>query len=67
MAGCNDGQVIGGCAVDSVMTVHEAAEALGVTRQRVHALLKDGAIIGRKSGGTWLIDRASVERRQAKG
>ena len=46
-----------------VCSVTEAADILGVSRQRVHAMLQSGILGGRKVGKTWNVDRASVERR----
>lgn len=40
------------------MTVSEAAFRLGISRQRVHQLLKAGRILGayqKDEGGTWVI------------
>lgn len=51
---------------DRLMSVQEAADALGVNRQRVHQLLDTGKLDGRKVGGTWVLDRASVEERKAQ-
>lgn len=44
-------------------SITEAAGMLGVTRQRVHAMLKAGKLHGRKIGNTWSVDIASVENR----
>jgi excisionase family DNA binding protein len=45
------------------MTRAEAAEALGITKQRVGQLLQRGALRGSKVGKEWLLDRASVKAR----
>lgn len=45
------------------MTTNEAAVALGITPQRVRALLAAGRLEGRKVGRDWQVDEASVERR----
>ena len=51
---------------ERLVSVQEAAGMLGVNRQRVHQLLGSGKLDGAKVGGTWVIDRASVERRLAQ-
>ena len=45
------------------ISVAEAAEILGVHRNRVLQLVNAGLIEGNKVGNTWSIDRASVESR----
>jgi excisionase family DNA binding protein len=47
------------------MSVREAADTLNVNRQRIHQLLKVGVLTGEKSGGVWIVDRASVAARLA--
>lgn len=47
------------------VTVTEAAERLGISRTRVHQLIKDGALIAEKAGNMWLIDDTSLEKRIA--
>lgn len=42
----------------------EAAEILGVSRQYVTRLLKDGKIPGQKVGQRWVIQREDVEEYQ---
>ena len=44
-------------------SITEAAEMLGVSRQRVHQLIKSGAIDARKVGNAWCVNVASVMRR----
>lgn len=46
------------------VTIAEASDMLGISRQRVHKLIQSGALRARQSGSTWLIDRASVEERR---
>lgn len=41
----------------------EAAEMLGVSRQRVHALLREGKLLGAFIEGHWIIRRTEVQRR----
>jgi len=43
------------------MSVPEAARDLRLHRSRIHALLRSGAIEGRKVGGRWLVKGSSVE------
>lgn len=50
----------------AVMSLTEAAEMLGVSRQRVHVLLTNGNLDGYKVGNTWNISRDSVNKRMAK-
>lgn len=45
--------------------VTEAAAKLDVSRQRVHQLLQDGKLDGRRVGKTWYVYRYSVELRKA--
>lgn len=47
----------------TVYSVTETAQMLGITRQRVLALLKSGKLEGEKVGTTWSIYRYSVENR----
>lgn len=44
-------------------SITEAAEMLGLSRQRVHILLQNGQLEGRKVGNAWIINRDSVEHR----
>lgn len=50
-----------------MMSVKEAAHQLGVSPMRVRQLLSKGALDGRKSGRIWLVDEASVSKRQLLG
>lgn len=47
------------------ISVAEAAEILGVHRNRVLQLVSSDLIDGKKIGNTWIICRASVESRAA--
>jgi len=47
------------------MTVPEAQEALGVSRQRIYQLINWGRLPGEKVGRTYRIPRAAVELRRA--
>lgn len=46
---------------DELVSMTEAAELIGVSRQRVHQLLQAGKLDGYKVGNTWSIYRYSVE------
>ena len=54
-----------GRSVYGVLTVAEACELLGVQKARVGQLLDGGHLAARKAGGTWLIDKYSVQLRKA--
>ena len=43
----------------------EAAEMLGVSRNRILQLCSSGQIEGRKMAGAWIVSKASVEERKA--
>ncbi len=47
----------------NLLSVTEAAEMLGVTRQRVQVMLTSGKLEGVKVGNTWIVYRDSVNRR----
>ena len=46
------------------MSVAQASRRLGVNQARVRAMVYSGQLVGQKLSGRWLIDPASVERRQ---
>ena len=48
-----------------LVSTTEAAEMLGITRQRVTQLIRNNQLDGMMVGGRWLVDRASVEARRA--
>ena len=48
---------------DGMCSITEAAETLGLTRQRVHAMLKSGILKGEKIGNTWMVTKDSVYKR----
>lgn len=48
----------------SNLTVHAAAALLGVTPQRVRALIKAGILEAKKWGRDWMVDAESVENRR---
>ena len=45
-----------------LLSVAQSAESLGVTRQRVHDLIKNNQIIARKLGRYYYIETIEVER-----
>lgn len=47
----------------AVISITQAAEMLGLTRQRVHALLLNRQLDGFKVGNSWVICKSSVEER----
>lgn len=46
-----------------VVSAADAARMLGVSQQRVRALLLEGDLAGQKIAGRWFVDRSAVERR----
>lgn len=50
-------------SLDDALPVADAARKLGLSVQRVRALLGDGELRGQKVGGRWLVDRTAVDRR----
>lgn len=51
---------------ENIISAHEAADILGTTQRAVTALLKRGALVGKKLGREWAIDKASVLYFKAK-
>ncbi len=49
--------------IDELMTITQAAEYLGVTRQAVHLMTKQG--YGQRVGSIWLFTREELERWKA--
>lgn len=45
-----------------LLSVAQAVELLGVTRQRVHDLIKNGQIVARKLGRYYYIETGEIER-----
>jgi len=54
---------LGSAAVPSWITTGQAAEILRITKRAVTKQLTTGQLAGRKSGGTWQVDRHSLEER----
>ena len=44
-----------------IITVREAAEILGCTRENVYHLIKKKKLVAAKPGRDWQVDRLSVE------
>jgi hypothetical protein len=59
--GAEVGDSVAPSASGSEITAKEAAMRLGITREAVGQRLRSGALMGRKVGSAWLVDRASVE------
>jgi excisionase family DNA binding protein len=47
--------------IPELMSMVEAAEALGVSKQRVHAMIHAGQLPAARVGTSWAIRRAVVE------
>src|SRR4029077_13169365 len=47
-------------------SVGEVAHTLGVSDRRVRAMVRDGVLVGRRSGGRWLIRKDAVEQRLSR-
>ena len=43
------------------MTIHEVADQLGVERQRVHQLIRDGRLAAIREGRLWLVEEGALE------
>jgi excisionase family DNA binding protein len=50
-----------------LVSIPEAASALGLSTGRVHAMVVAGRLPAAKVGGRWLIERGEVERHQRQG
>jgi hypothetical protein len=50
-------------SLDDAMPAADAARSLGLSIQRVRALVVRGELPGRKLAGRWFVDRSGVERR----
>lgn len=47
------------------VSITDAADILGISRQRVHVMLKGGQLHGRKVGTTWMVCLSSVAGRKS--
>jgi hypothetical protein len=52
--------------VDDVLSVREAAQALGVSPQRVRQMLVAGDLAGRRSSAGWMIEAEAVQSRAGR-
>jgi excisionase family DNA binding protein len=43
------------------MTIHEVADRLGVERQRVHQLIREGRLAAHREGRLWLVEEGALE------
>lgn len=50
--------------VSNAVSATQAAELLGISRQRVHQLIAAGKLEAVRVGSGWLVDKASVEQRK---
>ncbi len=50
-------------SLDEALPAADAARALGLSLQRVRALVAEGELPGQKVAGRWFVDRSAVERR----
>ena len=49
--------------IQNYMTVKDAAQLLGVSRQTLYVYLNDGAVKGHRLGGTmWIVDLCDLQR-----
>lgn len=52
--------------MQTIITVRDASEALGCTKQRVRQMLEEGKLKGRKIGTVWMIDPKTLKREMEK-
>lgn len=50
-------------SLDDALPASDAARSLGLSLQRVRALVAEGELPGQKVAGRWFVDRSAVERR----
>lgn len=55
--------ILSAIPLDDALPAADAARLLGLSPQRVRALVAEGALPGRKVAGRWFVDRSAVERR----
>lgn len=46
---------------EPLYTTKEVAEKLGISRQRVHILIKDGRLKAQKFGRVWLVPESAID------
>jgi excisionase family DNA binding protein len=54
-------------AIAPLISVPEAADALGLSSARVRLLAANGGLGAQKIGGRWLVERGRVEKRRSRG
>ncbi|HVW47121.1 MAG TPA: helix-turn-helix domain-containing protein [Solirubrobacterales bacterium] len=54
-------------AMAPLISVPDAADALGLSAARVRLLAANGALPAQKIGGRWLVERSGVEKRRSRG
>jgi len=54
-------------AIAPLISVPDAADALGLSPARVRLLAANGGLPAQKIGGRWLVERNGVEKRRARG
>lgn len=54
-------------ALASLISVPDAADALGLSPARVRLLAANGGLPAQKIGGRWLVERSGVEKRRSRG
>ena len=47
--------------MEDILTAQEVARAVKLTPERVRQLARDGIIMGRQSGATWLFPRSVID------
>lgn len=50
-----------------LISVPDAADALGLSAARVRLLAANGGLAAQKIGGRWLVERAGIEKRRSRG
>jgi len=55
--------ILAATSLDDALPAADAARLLGLSLQRVRALIAKGELPGRKLAGRWFVDRSAVERR----
>jgi hypothetical protein len=54
-------------AISPLISVPDAADALGLSSARVRLLAANGGLPAQKIGGRWLVERAGIEKRRSRG
>ena len=48
-------------ANDKLLSVRQSAELLGISRQRIQALITEGRLLAQKIGNTYVVQESSLE------